>query len=153
MKKIIATVTAGLVLSGVTGVGLSAVLAAPAGAATPSAATGSRAAGHHPLRAWLREHRRAVARDTVRISAQAIGITPQALRSALRSGQSIAQVSAAHGVDVQAVVNALAQAGDARVGRALDSPTLTQAQGDKIEAALPHVVAKAVDHVPGGHAG
>jgi len=126
--KTIATVAAGLALSGVTGMGLSAVLASPAGAATPSAlaapstAAPSTAApstaGHHPLRAWPRAHRKAVARDTIRISAKAIAVTPKDLVRALRSGQSIAEVAQAHNVDVQAVVNALVQAGDAQVGRA-----------------------------------
>jgi hypothetical protein len=152
--KTIATVAAGLALSGVTGMGLSAVLASPAGAATPSAlAAPSTAApstaGHHPLRAWPRAHRKAVARDTIRISAKAIAVTPKDLVRALRSGQSIAEVAQAHNVDVQAVVNALVQAGDAQVGRAVAAHRLTPAQGDMIEAALPAAVTKIVNHVYG----
>lgn len=152
MKKMIATVTAGLALSGVTGVGLIAALASPADAATASAVTSPSTTGHHPLRAWLRAHRKAVARDTVRISATAIGVTPKVLVSSLRSGQSIAQVAQAQNVDVQTVMNALVQAGDTRVGRAVDSHRLTQAQGNTIEAALPQAVTKVVNHVYGQHA-
>jgi hypothetical protein len=152
MKKMIATVTAGLALSGVTGVGLIAALASPADAATASAVTSPSTTGHHPLRAWLRAHRKAVARDTVRISAKAIGVTPKVLVSSLRSGQSIAQVAQAQNVDVQTVMNALVQAGDTRVGRAVDSHRLTQAQGNTIEAALPQAVTKVVNHVYGQHA-
>ncbi len=110
MQKMFATVTAGLVLSGFAGVGLSAGLASPAGAATADSdsrtATAQRrtvpasSTGKHPLRAWLRAHRRAVARHTVQISAQAIGVPPKTLVAALRAGQSIAQVASSHNVDV-----------------------------------------------------
>ncbi len=68
-----------------------------------------------------------MARDTVRISAKAIGVTPQDLVSSLRSGKSIDQVAQAHNVDVQTVVNALVQAGDTQVGRAVTSHKLTPA--------------------------
>jgi len=153
MKKMIATVTVGLALSGVTGIGLSAALASPAGAATPSALAGPSTTGHRPLRAWLRAHRKAVARDTMRISAKTIGVTPKDLVSSMRSGRSIAQVAQTHNVDVQSVVNALVQAGDTQVGRAITSHKLTTAQGDKIEGALPQVVTKVVTHVHGQHAG
>ncbi len=147
MKKMIAKVSVGLALSGIAGVGLSAGLASTAGAATPSAVSSSTTPARHPVRAWLRSHRRAVARHVVEISAKTIGITPQALASDLRSGQSIAEVAQAHNVAPQGVVNALVQAGDARVGRAVNDHKLTQAQGSKIEAALPGAVTKVVNHV------
>ena len=153
MKKKIATVTVGLVLSGVTGMGLSAGLASPAGAATPAAVTSPAAAGHHPLRAWLRAHRKAVARDTVQINARTIGVTPKVLVSTLRSGQSIAEVAQNHNVDAQTVVNALVQAADTKVDTAVTNGKLTSAQATKIEAALPGAVTKIVDHVFAPHAG
>jgi Spy/CpxP family protein refolding chaperone len=149
MKKMFATVAAGLALSGMAGVGL---MAGEAAAATPAAASRPTTGRAHPLRAWLREHRKAVARDTVQISAKAIGISSKALVSALRSGQSITEVAQAHGVDVQTVVNALVQAGDARIGQAVDSHKLTSAQATKLEAALPKAVTRVVGHVDGRHA-
>jgi hypothetical protein len=152
-KKMISTVTVGLVLSGVTGMGLSAGLASPAGAATPSAVTSSGTAAHHPLRAWLRAHRKAVARDTVQISARTIGVTPKALVSTLRSGQSIAAVAQTHDVDPQTVVSALVQTADTKVNGAVTNGKLTSAQATKIEAALPGAVTKIVDHVFAQHAG
>ena len=147
MKKMIAKASVGLALSGIAGVGLSAGLASTAGAATPSAVSSSTTAAHHPVRAWLRAHRRAVARHVVEISAKTIGITPRALASDLRSGQSIAEVAQAHNVAPQEVVNALVQAGDAWIGQAVNDHKLTQAQGSKIEAALPGAVTKLVNHV------
>lgn len=152
MKRTLATVAVGLVLSGMAGVGLSAGLAPPAGATTPSAVSTPSTTGQHPLRAWLRAHRKAVARHTVQISSKTIGITPKALVMTLRSGQSIAQVAQAHGVEVQTVVNALVQAGDSQIGRAVNDHKLTQVQGAKIESALPGAVTKIVNHVY-GHGG
>jgi hypothetical protein len=154
MKKMFATVTVGMVLSGSVGVGLSAGLASPAAATTPpsvATAPASPSTANHPLRAWLRAHRKAVARHTVAITAKTIGISPKALVSELHSGQSIAEIASSHGVDVQSVVNALVQAGDTRVGRAVDSHKLTQVQGAKIEAALPQAVTKLVNHTFGPH--
>jgi hypothetical protein len=152
MKKLIATVAAGLALSGVAGVGLSAGLSSPAGAATPAAVSPPATAGRHPLRAWLRAHRRAVARDTVKISAKTIGVTPKDLVTTLRSGQSIAQVARANSVDPQTVVQALVQAADARISTAVANHVLTQAQATKIEAALPAAVTRLVNHVYGQRA-
>ena len=143
MKKLLAPFAVGLALSGIAGAGL----ATPANAATPPAASSTTTPGHHPVRAWLRSHRRAVMRHVAQISAQTIGITPEALSTALHSGQSIAQVAQAHNVDPQTVVNAIVQAGDARVGQAVDRHKLTPVQGAKIEAALPGAVTKLVGHV------
>jgi len=155
MKKMFTTVTVGLVLSGLAGVGLSAGLASPAGATTPpsvATAPSSPSTGSHPLRAWLREHRKAVARETVQISATTIKISPKALVSALHSGQSIAEVASSHNVDAQNVINALVQAGDTQVGRAVDNHKLTAAQGSKIESALPNACSNLVHHTFGQHA-
>jgi prolyl-tRNA editing enzyme YbaK/EbsC (Cys-tRNA(Pro) deacylase) len=136
------------------GAGLSAGLVSPAGAATPPAVATAPAppsTANHPLRAWLRGHRKAVARQTVAISAKTIGISPKALVVALHSGQSIAEVASSKSVDVQNVVNALVQAGATQVGRAVDNHKLTQALGTKIEAALPRSVTKLVNHTFGQH--
>jgi ABC-type glycerol-3-phosphate transport system substrate-binding protein len=151
MKKMFAAVSVGLALS-VVGVGVSAGLASPADAATPSVVAGSAATTQHPLRAWVRAHRKVLARHTVEISAKTIGISPKSLTSSMRSGQSIAQVAETHNVDVQTVMNALVDAGDTQVGNAVTNHKLTPAQGSKIEAALPKVVTRVVDHVYGRHA-
>ncbi|MGH9184878.1 MAG: hypothetical protein ACRD0U_03510 [Acidimicrobiales bacterium] len=50
---------------------------------------------------------RPVVRAAVRIAAETIGIEPAELRSALRDGQSVADVAEAHSVDPQSVVDAL----------------------------------------------
>lgn len=151
MKKLIATVTAGLALSGIAGVGLSGVLSSPAGTSTPAAVSAPTTTTRHPLRAWLRAHRKAVVRDTVKISAETIGVGPEALVSSLRAGQSIAEVAQANNVDAQTVVNALVQAADAKVATAVTDHKLTPAQATRIEAALPGAVTRLVNHVYGQH--
>jgi hypothetical protein len=144
-RKMFATVAAGLALSGVAGVGLSTALSSPADATTTSAVSTPATAGQHPLRAWLRAHRKVVVRHAVRISAETIGITPQALVSALRSGESIAQVAQAHGVAASTVVDALVRAGDAKVTQAVNADKLTQAQGTRVQSALPRLATRIVD--------
>ena len=79
------------------------------------------------------------------VAAEAIGITEDELRTALESGQSIAQVAEANGVDVQTVIDAMVAAGTERLETAIDE--------------LPDRVAEAVqreglpDRGPGGPGG
>ena len=70
------------------------------------------------------------------VAASTIGVTDDALRSALQSGQSIADVAKANNVDPQTVIDALV--GDAKQHLADDvsSGKLTQAQADQISADL-----------------
>jgi len=70
------------------------------------------------------------------VAAKAIGISEADLQTALRSGQTIAQVAKAHNVDLQKVIAALVAneqdelAADVKAGR------LTQAQADQMKATL-----------------
>ena len=91
MRKVLATVGIGL---GALGVG--AVL--PVGAQEdPPPAT----AEHQ------RPARRPALREAFRIAAETIGVEPSELREALRDGKSIADVAEEHGVDPQAVIDAI----------------------------------------------
>ena len=56
---------------------------------------------------------------TLEAAADAIGIDEEALRDALRDGQTIAEVAAANGVDVQAVIDAMVAAAQERVDEAM----------------------------------
>jgi hypothetical protein len=62
-------------------------------------------------------------------AAQAIGITPQQLRSEL-PGKSLAQVATNHGKQASDVVNALTTAADQRIDQAVSSGRLTADQGN-----------------------
>ncbi len=144
VKRLIAPVViAGALLGGVATAG-TAYASAPAPATATVAAN---APATHPLRAWVRKHRRQIRRAGLAVSAEAIGVTPQALATELRSGMSIAQVAAQHNVTAQSVVDALVNAAEARVTKAVSNHELTSAQGSKIDAALPGYVTKVVNHV------
>lgn len=170
-KKVVAAIgSAGVLGATVLGVagasalgsGAAVQASAPPAAATlaaASAGTGSGSSGTSGQssalrgRGWLRNHRAQVRRAVVSISASTIHITPSALVTALRSGESIAEVAGDHGVAAQTVVNALVSAGDARVNQAVTNHKLTSAQAARIESKLPTVATRIVDHVFGHRTG
>ena len=88
------------------------------------------------------------------VAASTIGVTDDALRSALQSGQSIADVANANGVDPQTVIDALVADAKSHLADALASGKLTQAQADQISADLETRVTDQVNHSglggPGG---
>jgi len=140
LKKTIASlVVGGALLGGVASVG-TAYAATP----TPTATASSTTAGH-PLRTWLKAHRKEIRKAGIAVSAKTIGITPQALVTELRAGKSVAQVATEHNVSSQTVVNALVGAADAKVDQAVANNKLTSAEAAKIKAALPAYLTKAVD--------
>jgi hypothetical protein len=146
--KLIAPVLVGGALLGSVAVGGTAFAATPA---TPAPAAHAAAhpahAATHAGRAWLKAHRRALRRSVVVISASTIGVTPEALVTELRSGTSIAQVAGQHDVSASTVESALVTAADAEVAKAVTAHELTQAQADRITAALPARITKVVDRV------
>lgn len=78
-------------------------------------------------------------------SATAIGIAPEALKEALKGGQSIAQVAKAHGVDPQKVVDALVAAGNAKVDEAVKAGKVPAERAGKIKQRLPKVAKRIVE--------
>jgi hypothetical protein len=139
LKKTIASlVVGGALLGGVASVGT-------AYAAAPTTATASSTTAAHPLRTWLKAHRKEIRKAGIDISAKTIGVTPKALVTELRSGKSVAQVASEHNVSTQTVVNALVGAADGKVDQAVTNGKLTSAQAAKITAALPGYITKAVD--------
>ncbi len=141
IKKVIAPVViAGALLGGVAA-GSTAYAATPATAASATAQTGK-----HQLQVWLKAHRKEIRKAGLDVSAQTIGVTPQALRAELKSGKSVAQVAGEHNVAVQTVETALTSAIDTKVDQAAMANKLTAAQAAAIKAAVPARVAKAVNH-------
>ena len=164
-KKLIAPVVVGGVLLGSLAVGGVAAAATPTTTSTPAAHV--RAPRAHR---WLRVHRKELRAQGLAISAKTIGITPQALRADLRSGESIAQVAeelgerpgikqmgqvmkaatalaAANGSSAAAVESALTTAADNAVKQAETAGKVTATQATVIEARLPARIDKAVNHV------
>jgi uncharacterized protein YidB (DUF937 family) len=69
-------------------------------------------------------------------AAEAIGISVDDLRTAVRDGQTIAEVAAANGVDAQVVIDALVADATARIDERLADGDITQEQADEHKADL-----------------
>ena len=141
-KIIIPVVMSGAVLGGL-------ALGSTAYAGTPTtapAASVTAHAGKGAARAWVKAHHKGLRAAGITISAKTIGITPQALAADLKAGTSVAAVAGQHNVSVQSVVDALDSAATAKVNQAVASHRLTQARASKIEARLPVVLNKWVNH-------
>jgi hypothetical protein len=89
--------------------------------------------------------RRRAVHAAVDVSAKTIGVTPDALRDAIKSGQSVAEVATAHNVDPTTVVNALVTAGTARIDKAVANHHLSAEKAAKLKAALPERAQRFVD--------
>ena len=141
-KKLIAPVLVTGALLGSLAVGGSAYATTPAPTNSLAAKSGT-----HPGHKWLKEHRKDFRKQAIVLSASTIGVTPHALVAELKTGKSIAQVAAEHHVSASTVESALVSAADGKVTQALSAKRITQAQADKITAALPTRIAKLVNHV------
>ncbi|MEI7886935.1 MAG: hypothetical protein WCJ04_06050 [Actinomycetes bacterium] len=67
----------------------------------------------------------------VEAAATALGMTKDELRTAVQSGQTLAQVAAAKGVDVQVVIDAVKAELSTHLAEAVSSGKMTQAQADQ----------------------
>ena len=88
------------------------------------------------------------------VAAKTIGVSEADLETALQSGQSIADVAKAHGVDPQTVIDALVADAQQHLADDVSSGRLTQDQADQISADLATHITDAVNHAglggPGG---
>ncbi len=78
----------------------------------------------------------ALGRDGLTQLATLLKTTPQTLMSDLRSGQTIAQIAKANGVDVNTLIAALEADAKTEIQKQVTAGHLTQAQATKIEAGL-----------------
>ena len=69
-------------------------------------------------------------------AATALGMTEDELRTALREGDSLAEIAAARGVDVQKVVDALVAEATARIDEKVAAGDLSETEADERKAAL-----------------
>ncbi len=89
-------------------------------------------------------------------AAKAIGIDSEELRTALRDGSTVAEVAQAHGVEVQAVIDALVADAQAKLDQAVTDGRLTEARATEIKANLPDRITAMVNGegpFRGGHPG
>lgn len=86
------------------------------------------------------------------VAADAIGISQADLKTALDSGQSLADVATAHGVDPQKVIDALVADAKAHIADDVASGRITQAEADQHSADLVQRITDHVNHAggPGG---
>jgi len=86
--------------------------------------------GDRPL--W-RGHR---AGGNLQVAADAIGIDPADLLTALRDGQTVAEVAAEHGVAVEDVVNAIVADANEHIETAVENGHITSDRADELKAEL-----------------
>lgn len=143
-KKILASTVIGAgLLAGSAGL-VTGVLAGPASAQAPATAGpnsgGAEQRGQHP------RLRRLVA-AVVKTSADTIGIDAKALVQDLKDGSTIAEVATAHGVEPQAVIDALVAKADARIDQAVTDGKLTAERAAELKTKVPAVAERAVNRV------
>ncbi len=91
-------------------------------------------------------------------AATAIGISTDDLRTALQSGQSLAEIAQAHGVSAQTVIDALVADAKTHIADEVTSGEITQAEADQKLAALTDRITSMVNgelplRGPGFHGG
>ena len=80
-------------------------------------------------------------------AASAIGVTAEELRTALQSGQSIADVAKSKNVDPQAVIDALVASMKQRLAESVTAGKLTQEKADELAASATTRIADQVNGV------
>ncbi len=157
LKKVLVSVAtvAALGAAGISVAGAETITDASSPAATAPAVAeddapmsceqGNRRSGKH----GNKRQRRA---EVVKAAAAAIGIDAEALTSAMKSGQSIAQVADANGVDASAVVDALVNSAEEKLEALVDSGKLDDAKAAKLKQRLPDLFERLVNRARGATA-
>ena len=83
------------------------------------------------------------------VAAEALGITEDELRDALRDGSSIATLAEERGVDVQTVIDALVASATAKIDEKVAAGDLDAARADELKAALPERIQALVEREGG----
>lgn len=82
-------------------------------------------------------------------AAEALGVTVDELRQALRDGQSLADVAAARGVDAQSVIDALVAEAREKLADGVADGRITQEQADaRLAEATEHITAMVNGELP-----
>jgi transposase-like protein len=96
-------------------------------------------------RAKLRRHAR---RAELKVAADTIGVSAKDLLAAVKGGSSIAAVAQQHGVEPQAVVDAVVNAANTKLDEAVANGRLDADRAAKIKDRLPERVTNAVNRTP-----
>ena len=84
-------------------------------------------------------------RPDLGVAAEALGVTEDELRQALRDGQSMADVAAEEEVDVQTVIDALVADATTRIDEAVADGDLEADRAEELKAELPDRIADVVN--------
>src|SRR4051794_40177762 len=87
--------------------------------------------------------------EAAQVAAGKIGITIDELKTAVKGGQSVADLATAHKVAPADVEQAIVEAGTAKVDAAVAAGTLTEQQGGFLKARLPEMANAFVNHAGG----
>jgi transposase-like protein len=142
----------GLAIGGVAG----GVVISQAATASPSPSASSSPSTTAPGYGGHRDHGPMMGNPTedTQVAADAIGISLSQLQTALDSGQTIAAVAKAHGVDASKVISALAASENKEIDAALAAGSITQAQATQMKAGVQQRVTDMVNGVrPAGRPG
>jgi ribosomal protein S20 len=80
-----------------------------------------------------------------KIAADTIGVSPQALRTAVKSGKSVAEVATSKGVDPQTVINAIVNAATTKIDQAVTNGKLSADRAATLKSKLTDGVTKRVN--------
>jgi hypothetical protein len=80
-------------------------------------------------------------------AAKALGLTPEKLQAALKSGKSLAQVAKDQKVSVDSLVKAMVTATEADLATAVKDGKITQVQADKVKNSLTQRITSQVNRV------
>ncbi len=129
------TVACGLVV-GTAGVAM-AEAGNPSGSGDAASATGQ---GRHV--------RRGAIKAAFDAAVATIGIEPQALKDAVKGGQTVGQVADANGSSAQAVVDAVVAALEGKVDAAVAAGTIDSARAAKVKERIPAAADRFVNTLP-----
>src|SRR3954453_2045151 len=85
-------------------------------------------------------------KDAAQVAAGKIGVSVDELKTAVKGGQSVADVANTHGVNPADVEKAIVDAATAKVDAAVTAGTLTPQQGGFLKARLPEMAFNFVNH-------
>jgi hypothetical protein len=154
MKKLLAAaVAAGLLTLGAGGTAF-AQSGGGSGSSTTTPAASSKA-GQTPgqdRRAARRQVRRQALKVAAQAAADAIGVTKDELKAAVKGGQSIAELAKSKGKSVDDVKSAISKALSDRIDKAVADGKITAGQATKAKDRLPKLVDRLVNRHRGDRA-
>lgn len=103
--------------------------------------------GHHRKHRWHHMAHGASGEESGQM-AELIGIEPDALREALQSGQSLADVAVANGVELQTLIDAIAAGIQDRVDAAFDAGRIDAEKAEQLRADAFDIAERIVNHEP-----